>query len=759
VTGEIVSHYRILEKLGEGGMGVVYKAEDLKLRRTVALKFLPKNDTENRERFLREAQAAASLNHPNICTIHEIDEAGGFIAMEYIEGRSVKEKIEARPLPVDEAVDIATQACAGLQAAHEKGIIHRDIKPANLMLTAQGQLKIMDFGLAHMVDRTCITKVGASIGTPAYMSPEQAKGEPTDRRTDLWSLGVTVYEMLTGRTPFPGGSEAALTYGIVHTHPEPPTALRSGLPKDLDRIVSKLLAKDPQSRYQHAADLVVDLRASRPAESPSRNSLRRRILVGGLISAPIVGLALAGGRALLQRTGIRSLAIMPLATMGSAPDMEHLSEGLAESLTYALAQLREVQVMSRSAVARQSSRGADPIAAGIAMGVDGIVTGRITTQAANLAVSIELVEVRNGRNVWGSRFTRKASELPLLQEEIAGELAGALRAKLSEAQQQQLERRQTRNGDAYNLYLKGRYFWRRWAPADLRKAVEYLEQAIAIDPNYALAYAALADTWLIGDHAEPPSETAPKSKRMALRAVQLDSSLSEAHVALAMVKLVLDWDWPGAEAEFRKAIECDPKNVDAYRWFGTFNLRLGRNDTALDKYRRAVQLDPTDTLSQQYLGSGYYWIGRYPEAVTVFRSILELNPEDARTHLALGLALSEMGEYREAVRELEFATTQRPTDSNIAAARGYALARAGSKSEARGVIRELEQLRAQRYVSAASFATIHAGLGDIENALRWCDKAYEERTRWLVHLKGEPRLANLRAEARFQELVRKIGLP
>jgi TolB-like protein/Tfp pilus assembly protein PilF len=495
------------------------------------------------------------------------------------------------------------------------------------------------------------------------MAPEQFEGKEADARSDIWAFGAVLYEMVTGRRAFQGKSYSSLLGAILTADP-PPMSMKPFTPAALEKLVRRCLHKDPEDRYQSVRDVLLDLRsiAARSDEVQTPASAAR--VDYGVIVAAMAVIAAVGGfgwwRATrsverpLTQLAIRSLAIMPLATVESTPDTEHLSEGLAESLTYSLAQVPDLRVMSRSAVLRQAMpRAGDAIAAGLALGVDGIVTGRISTQGKDLVITVELVEVRSGRNVWGSRYARKGSEVQHLQEEVAGEISGALRVKLSQAQQEQLKRRNSRNGEAYNLYLKGRFFQRRRGPEDMRKSIEYFEKSIDLDPNYALAHAGLADAWLFGDHSIPPSETTPKAKRMAARAVQLDSRLAEAHVSMAMVKFVIDWDWQAAEAEFRKAIECDPNDVEAHRNFGIFQLRLGRTEKAMTEFLRAVQLDPANTLAQLSLANALYWSGHYREAVAEFHKTLEMNPDYSAAHIALGLALSEMGEHGDAVRELQ----------------------------------------------------------------------------------------------------------
>src|SRR5688572_13068482 len=460
MIGQTISHYRILSKLGEGGMGIVYKAEDSKLRRTVALKFLPSYTTENRERFLREAQAAASLNHPSICTIHEIDEEHGFLSMEFIEGLSVKEKIEIRPLPLEEALNIAMQACTGLQAAHDRGIVHRDIKPANLMLTAQGQVKIMDFGLAQIGGRTGLTKTGASIGTPAYMSPEQTQGQPTDRRTDIWSIGVVLFEMLTGRLPFAGQTDQAVSYAILHTQPEPVTALRSGLPLELDRILAKALAKSPEQRYQNTADLIVDLRSAAASRQPSSRQTphppqtRFRWAYPLVASLLLVVLGFVTWRALSPGRSINSVVILPLRPLSQEATDSLLGLGIADALITKIGQTGQLQVRPISAVSKYAKGDSDPLEAARHLNVESVLAGSLQLSKDRIRVSVQLLRTATGETVWAQSFDLRSGDVFTVQDEIARQVADQLSLRLDAGQRRDFEKRSTANPQAFELYSK-----------------------------------------------------------------------------------------------------------------------------------------------------------------------------------------------------------------------------------------------------------------------------------------------------------------
>jgi eukaryotic-like serine/threonine-protein kinase len=562
VTGQTISHYRVLSKLGEGGMGIVYKAEDTKLRRTVALKFLPQRAAEHGERFLREAQSAASLNHNNICTIHEINEEHGFIAMEFMEGPSLKEKIDARPLPLEEALNIVIQACTGLEAAHEKGIVHRDIKPANLMLTAQGQVKIMDFGLAQVGDRTRITKGGASLGTPAYMSPEQTQGQPTDRRTDIWSIGVVLYEMLTGRLPFAGDNEQAIGYGIVHHNPNPVTALRSGLPLELDRVLAKALAKSPEQRYQNIEDLLVDLRAAN--HRPPTANVRAKQFHWAYLPAAAVILAAAGyltWRAAAPTRSITSIAILPLRSLTQEATDSFLGLGIADALITKIGQPGQLRVRPISAVRKYAKGENDPVEVARQLNAETVLEGSLQQSGSRIRVSMHLLRTATGETMWAQSFDVNTGDVFTVQDEIARQVAGQLGLKLDPDQRRDFEKRYTANTEAFQFYGKALYHLDNRRNEELQLAIDLFKKAIDLDPNYALARAHLGFAYARQGmfHKNDPA-IIEQARSQLDSAEKLDPRIAQIHVGRSVLLYTHFGHWNLREAilEMRTALRLDP---------------------------------------------------------------------------------------------------------------------------------------------------------------------------------------------------------
>jgi len=768
VTGQTISHYRILEKLGEGGMGVVYKAEDTKLTRTVALKFLPQHaseDEEHRTRFLREAQAAASLNHPNICTIYEIDQEHGFLAMEYVDGPTVAEKIKARPLPLEEALDIATQAAQGLGAAHESNITHRDIKPSNLMLTSKGQVKVMDFGLAQLSGRSRITQPEAVIGTPAYMSPEQARGQPADRRTDIWSLAVVLYEMLAGRTPFTGESAAAVTYRLVHEPPEPLTTLRSGLPIDLDRILGKALAKDAGFRYQHIDELAVEfraLRAAAPVPTP-----RRRILTARRAMLAAVLLPLAVG-AFLWRSGWlgspppreSSIAVLPLVNLSGDSEQDYFSDGMTDILINNLGGIRALRVVSRTSVMRYKKSPKQLPEIARELNVSYILEGSVLRSGNRARITARLIDASADRQIWSRSFEPGLKDLLTAQSEVALQIAREVQVKLTPAEEKQLTSRRPVNPAAYEAYLKGRMHWNKRSAEGLRKAIEYADQAVAIDPNYASAYALLADSYpLLQTYAgASPTDVFPKAKAAAARALELDPALSEAHASLGFIKRVYDWDWTGSEFHLNRAMELNPNYSTAWHRYANFLFTVGRFEEALAAIRHAERLDPLSVPIKGIVAYVLLCMGRLDEAILTGRQALDIDPDSAATHHTIGEGYSLQGKHDAALKELQNALRLSRNNISIHAQLGVAYARAGRKADAEKVLILLLNERRSGYASAFRIAEIYLILGQAGKGYEWLNKAVDERDGDLRLILAEPQLGPFRSDPRFIAVVKRMGL-
>ncbi|MDZ7342924.1 MAG: protein kinase [candidate division KSB1 bacterium] len=774
MIGTTISHYKILEKLGSGGMGIVYKAEDTKLKRLVALKFLPSfalASEEEKTRFIHEAQAAAALNHPNICTIHEIDEVDGqsFIAMEFVEGQSLKEKIEAGPLKLDEALNIAVQVAEGLQAAHEKKITHRDIKPANVMITSKGQAKIMDFGLAKLAGRTVVTKEGMTLGTVAYMSPEQARGEEVDHRTDIWAFGVVFYEMITGQLPFKGLYEQAVVYSILNENPEPITGLRTGVPMELERIVNKAMAKKTDERYQHVGEMLVDLRAIRKTlESPSvaakskavviepaksRRALRH---VGVGIAALLVGLIAASlwffsGRG----KAINSLAVLPFVNVGADPETEYLSDGITESLIQGLSRLPRLKVMSLSSVLRYKGQEVDVSKVGQALKVRAVLTGRLVQRGENLSISAELVNAQDNSHIWGEQYHRKLAEILALQAELSKKICEQLQLRLSGEERQRLSKSYGENAEAYQLYLKGRYYAAKSTEDAFEKAVEYVHQAIVKAPNYALAYVGLAEAYYaVSSIYLPPKEAMPRVKEAALKAIEIDNTLAEAHAALALVKAFYDWDSPGAESEFKQAIALNPNYEYSRLYYGAFLVGEGRFEEGLAEMKRAQEIDPLSLLITDYSALLYIYARQYDRTIKLCQSALDMEANYWPAHVFLGMAHQLKGNLPAAIAAFQKA---KQLDDNpwILIGLGHAYAASGMRAKANKTLEALRELSKHRFVSAYGIARIYTALGEKDQAFAWLQRAYDDRDENVAMLKFDPFFDNLRSDPRFATLLKK----
>ncbi|HKX27474.1 MAG TPA: protein kinase, partial [Blastocatellia bacterium] len=773
-----------------GGMGEVWLAEDGRLGRKLALKILPLECTQDAARIARfeqEARAASALNHPNIITIYDIGQNEGvhFIATEFVEGHTLRERLIGKRVALREALEITIQVAGALQAAHDAGITHRDIKPENLMLRPDGYIKVLDFGLAKLteksepaVDTEAVTRIkartdpGTVMGTVNYMSPEQARGLKVDARSDIFSLGIVLYEMITGQAPFDGPTSSDVIAAILTAEPAPLGRFISDFPPELEWCLSQALRKDRADRYQMIETFRGDLKLAQTRLDFVAELTR----VGQAPSSPRIGeepsealtIELKSGEETVTSASLRrasgkaidSLAILPLANASSDASMDYLSDGITESIINSLAQLPQLRVAPRSTVFRYKGREVDPQQVGADLSVRAVLTGRVSQFGETLIVTTELIDVVRQSQLWGEQYRRQITDIFDLQEEISTEISSKLRLRLSGEERQKLVKRYTDNTEAYHLYLKGRYYNNKRTPDWIRKGIEHFQQAIDLDPNYAVAYAGLADSFAFlasSTGGQPPRETYPKAKAAAQKALELDETLGEAHCSLGFFRLLYDWDYAAAEREYQRARELSPNYANAHDGYGFYLKATGQHAESIRSCQRALELDPLSLFVQLSLGWAYYFARRYDEALTQSRKVTEMDPNFGFAYWHAGMNYIQQRKYDEAVEAFRKAINLTGAIPTFLSYLGHAYAGKGKRREARQMLAQLESLSKRQYVSSYFIAMVHLGLGDLDRTFECLEKAFDERAGFLAFIRVEPMLDSARGDERFAQLVEKIN--
>jgi TolB-like protein/tetratricopeptide (TPR) repeat protein len=773
VIGKTISHYRILEKLGEGGMGVVYKAEDTKLRRTVALKFLPSEltrDAEAKERFIQEAQAASSLDHNSICTVHEIGETDDeqiFIAMACYEGETLKNKIKRGPMDLDEAIRVAIQVGEGLAKAHAQGIVHRDIKPANIIVTDDGVAKILDFGLAKLAGQVRLTKTSSTLGTVAYMSPEQARGDEVDSRTDVWSLGVVLYEMIAGRLPFKGEHEQAMMYSILNEEPLPLPSLRPALSKDIQSVFGKALAKAPEERYQHINEMVADLKSCEKKlqavkatpEAAQRRRLRKFLpyLVAGC--GVLVALVIWWRIHTPREKPITSLAVLPFRNLSADPEQEYFSDGMTEAIIKELSQIRALRVISRTSVMRykKSEKTVPEIAR--ELDVDAVVEGSVLRAGQDIRITAQLIAAHPEKHLWADDFTRTLENVLLLQSEVAQAIAREIKVAVTPGERERMARARVVNPAAHEAYLKGKYFLGKDSPADCDKSIQYFQQAIDNDSTYALAYAGIAEAYdYLGSMSIlPPREAWSKVKAYTEKALTLDPALAEGILLIADVKFGYDWDVKGAEEYYKRALELDPNLALAHFWYGFYLTSQGRFDEGIAEIKRAAHLDPLSPVMTTYVAFAYGLAGDYDSAFVYFERAAEIDSSAVLIYWTKGSLYLRQGKYAEAIEEAKKGVSRGMTPCLCDLAVAYALS--GQTGRARETLSKLFERIGDGYYSPTLIAEIYCALGDRERVFEYLEKAYRERDIYLVMPVLTPPWCDfVKSDPRYHDLMKRVGV-
>ncbi|MCI0443060.1 protein kinase [bacterium] len=788
LTGRVLSHYRIIKQLGAGGMGEVYLAKDTQLDRTIALKILPAEvafDQERMHGFVREAKAASAIDHPNIVQVYEISQAEGvnFIAMQYVEGHTLRDKMNDHSLQTDEILQTAIQMTDAMAEAHARGIIHRDLKPANIMISNKGYVKLLDFGLARIekipeldelsqVQTWTKTEPGTIAGTIAYMSPEQALGKKIDHRTDIFSIGVVLYEMSTGRRPFFGNNPTETIDKIVHSQPESITRLNYSVPQELERIIRKCMEKDPGRRYQSVSDILIDLKnlqrdlnsSKIKFQAPDSGVVSRKRNIGLAIALLLV--ATMAGLILRERflvTGnrihIKSIAVLPLENLPRNPNEEYFADGMTEALITDLAKIGSLKVISRTSVMRYKGINKPMREIAEELNVDALVEGSVFRAENQIRITAQLIDAETDEHIWAESYEGDATNILKLQREVASAIARQIKVQLTPEEKHRLGETTAINLQAYEAYLKGQFYRAKSSEEGFNTAIDYFQKAIELEPQYPASYAGLAAVYgMIGNYGfRPPKNVYPKAKEIAQKALKVDPNLAETHNVLGYINANFDWDWLGAETEFKRAIELNPNLAVAYDSYSYFLLVQNRIDESFIMRKKALELDPISLSINTNMGSSLRSAGRLDESVIQLRKTIQMDPNFYRAYVWLGQTYDVQGKHQAAINESEKARALSKETPYVLSALGYVYARAGRKEDALEMLKKLTDLSSRRYVSPYDIALVYAGLGDKDEAFSWLEKAYQERATWLIVLNYDQQWDPLRNDDRFSNLLHRMN--
>jgi serine/threonine protein kinase/tetratricopeptide (TPR) repeat protein len=793
-TGRTFLHYRIIEKIGAGGMGVVYKAHDAHLDRSVALKVLPPEavtDLERKRRFIQEAKAASALNHPNIITIYDINEADGidFIAMEYVAGKTLKQLIDEKDLPQAEVLKYAIQIADALAVAHKAGIVHRDMKPANVMVSDDGRVKVLDFGLAKLMQpqtpggitatspTESSTQKGAILGTAAYMSPEQCLGKNVDSRSDVFSFGSVLYEMVTGQRAFLGNNIISTMAAILEKAPKPLSEIAADVPPELEQTVGKCLEKEPENRFQSAQELAIDLRRmqasvlsrAQPAAGPAGWLSHKSVGLGLAASASVIVMLIAlnvtGLRErLLGRAGaprLTALVVLPLENLSGDREQESFADGMTDELTTSLAKISTLKVISRTSAMQYKDTKKHLPQIGKELNVDAVIEGSVLQAGNRVRITAQLIQASADRHLWAETYERDLRDVLALQSEVVSAIVEQVRAKLTPQEQGRLASTRPVNPEAYKAYFKGKYYTNKFTEDGFKKAVESFRQANDLDPTYAPAYEGLADVycWRAMWGLQQSTEAFPLARKAASTALELDAGLADAYSALGQINFLFDWDWSGAEQEIKHAVMLNPNSSTAHFWYGVFLTAMGRSEEAVTETKKALELDPLTPTTNLELGWVFYYARRHDDSINQLKKTLGLAPDFGYANMELGWNYAQMRMYPEAVEQCQRAVTLMPMEQVTLSGCGNVYALAGKRQDALMLLDRLKNLSTRGYVDPYNVALIYDGLGDNDNVFKWLDRAFREHSASLYALRVEAWSDRLRTDPRFQELLRLMNFP